>query len=1021
MIKAQAADLLGLELVDADVANIPMIDADPYGKFIPGPNGLPQYRTTTGALVEGNLADPVKAADVDAARIGTAFLNDIAHSADPGSPASPKPPDADTTAGTSLATPVPAGSYDNELLDIHAICGDGRCNENIALQSIHQVFHDEHDRLIGDIKNVLTNDTSTNAAAALAEWKLALGADGWNGERLFQAARFITEMQYQHLVFEEFARKVQPGINPFEPFAFTQTDVNPAITAEFAHAVYRFGHSMLMDTIPRINTDGSRNDIKLLDGFLNPAAYYKNGTATLTSADAAGSIIMGLSDQVGQEIDEFVVNTLRNNLLGLPLDLPAINMTRARSEGIPPLNDVRRQIFASTNDGQLKPYTDWIDFGEQLKHPESLVNFVAAYGTHPAVTSATTSAAKRTAANRIVNGQVLPGPDGILGANPATATDDTPAVAASPGSDGQFGTDCGTATETPECVDDIAAVPAGPGPDGILGANPATAADDVLPPADSADFMFGTGTWVNSGGKTTTGVDDIDLWVGGLAEHTNLFGGLLGSTFNYVFENQLTNLQNGDRFYYLARTPGMNLRAQLEGNSFSELVMRNTPAHTLKADPFATADCKFEVANLKSPATTVGSSGKLIAGPGSVQDDPAPASECDENEQLLRMADGTWRYRQTNTAMPSGINAQAVYNGTPNVDRIWGGADNDTFWGGEGNDIIQGGDGADIALGGEGNDIITDNAGDDVPKGGPGNDAIDGGPGLDIIMGGDGNDFTNGGANTNETFGGSGDDFAIAGQGLDAIFGDSGNDWEEGGDQPDLLIGDSSSFFFDDHNVPGHDILIGQGGDDDYDMEGGDDIGVAGPGVEKVAGAAGYDWEIGLGDPQAQDTDLAQVFVDNGVILPGVRDKFNEVEALSGGNLNDTLRGDDVVPTDVAGGGFVGCDALDAAGVARIGDLDQLDHPGDAHGALGPHHRRHVHAPVPAHGQRLGRGQHPARRRRQRPHRGSRRRRHHRRQPVRQRAAQRADTRPTRPRDRLDRPHDRPGQVRQLRCRHRPG
>ncbi len=78
-----------------------------------------------------------------------------------------------------------------------------------------------------------------------------------------------------------------------------------------------------------------------------------------------------------------------------------------------------------------------------------------------------------------------------------------------------------------------------------------------------------------------------------------------------------------------------------------------------------------------------------------------------------------------------------------------------------------------------------------------------------------------------------GDDFAIGGQGVDAIFGDSGDDWEEGGDQPDLLIGDSSTFFFDDHNVPGHDILIGQGGDDDYDVEGGDDIGVAGPGVEK--------------------------------------------------------------------------------------------------------------------------------------------------------------------------------------------
>ena len=107
-------------------------------------------------------------------------------------------------------------------------------------------------------------------------------------------------------------------------------------------------------------------------------------------------------------------------------------------------------------------------------------------------------------------------------------------------------------------------------------------------------------------------------------------------------------------------------------------------------------------------------------------------------------------------------------------------------------------------------------------------------------------------------------------------------------------------------------------------MEGGDDIGVAGPGVEKTAGASGFDWQIGLGDPQAQDMDLAQVFVAGGVVLPGVRDKFNEVEALSGWNLNDTLRGDDIVPTAVGGGGFVGCDALDAAGVARITGLDAL-------------------------------------------------------------------------------------------------
>ena len=30
---------------------------------------------------------------------------------------------------------------------------------------------------------------------------------------------------------------------------------------------------------------------------------------------------MGMTDQVGNELDEFVTDTLRNNLLGLPLDL----------------------------------------------------------------------------------------------------------------------------------------------------------------------------------------------------------------------------------------------------------------------------------------------------------------------------------------------------------------------------------------------------------------------------------------------------------------------------------------------------------------------------------------------------------------------------------------------------------------------------------------------------------------------------------------------------------------------------
>ena len=44
-VKEQAATKLGLKLVDMDALNIPMLAADPYGNFVPGPNGLPQYVT----------------------------------------------------------------------------------------------------------------------------------------------------------------------------------------------------------------------------------------------------------------------------------------------------------------------------------------------------------------------------------------------------------------------------------------------------------------------------------------------------------------------------------------------------------------------------------------------------------------------------------------------------------------------------------------------------------------------------------------------------------------------------------------------------------------------------------------------------------------------------------------------------------------------------------------------------------------------------------------------------------------
>ncbi|ABK02637.1 Animal heme peroxidase [Arthrobacter sp. FB24] len=826
-IKEQARTMLGLELSDVDVADIPKLATDQYGRFLRGPNGLPQYETATGR-VEGNLAAPV-APPANVERIGIAFLDDIGHNAAPfnSQTGAPLQPDDDEDVN-GVNEPRPAGRYDDEMLDKHFVAGDGRVNENIGLTAIHQVFHSEHNRLVGYMEELLTSQNLD-----LNEWKLPNGQ--WNGERLFQAARYVTEMEYQHIVFEDFARKIQPGINGFNVFTQSDTGIDPAIQAEFAHATYRFGHSMLTETVDRKLNDGTDIGMPLLDAFLNPPAYYESTAGTLNPKQAAGAIAMGMTDQVGAELDEFVTDTLRNNVLGLPLDLASLNLARGRDTGIPSLNNFRTQLYASTGESSLKPYTSWVDFGQNLKHPDSVVNFMAAYGTHETITAAASITDKRAAAQRLFDMDT---------ADPAT-------------------------------------------------------------PADSYDFVNSAGAWASQ----PSGLNNVDLWVGGLAERQNLFGGLLGSTFNYIFERQMTDLQDGDRLYYLSRTSGLNLRTQLEGNSLAELIMRNTDAEALKADVFGVADCEFEL-------------GRITAGTGnSVADDPASA--CDESALLMRMSDGTIRYRVSNTVDRPGLNAQSTFNGTALGDRIWGGIDNDTFWGNDGQDIIEGNDGADTVLGGDGNDRITDSHGDDVLKGGNGNDAIDAGPGLDIIMSGDGDDFSNGGLNGNETFAGEGNDLVLAGDGPDTVFGGGGDDWQEGGNSNDLLQGDSGAPFFDDINAPGHDVLTGGSGEDDYDAEGGDDVMVAGPGIERNHGVFGFDWVTHARSVEPADSDMRQIIVDGPNAL---KDRFLLVEALSGWDKDDVLRGDDEVPsvpnTEVNVEGL--SNELDAAGIARISGLAGL-------------------------------------------------------------------------------------------------
>ena len=180
--------------------------------------------------------------------------------------------------------------------DVHFITGDGHGNENIALTAVHSIFHSEHNRLAGYINHPhpLGRPHGRRGGEPGKRCRHSVGDWGY-GERLFQAARFVTEMQYQHLVFEEFARTLVPSINLFQPDGINfQSATNPAITAEFAHQVYRLGHSMLNETIERTWDDRNPETITLFDGFLNPLEFNDKGDGTtVNAAEAAGAIFPG--------------------------------------------------------------------------------------------------------------------------------------------------------------------------------------------------------------------------------------------------------------------------------------------------------------------------------------------------------------------------------------------------------------------------------------------------------------------------------------------------------------------------------------------------------------------------------------------------------------------------------------------------------------------------------------------------------------------------------------------------------
>jgi Ca2+-binding RTX toxin-like protein len=768
----------------------------------------------------------------------------------------------------------------------HYIAGDGRVNENFGLTSIHHVFHEEHNFQVGNFIDALHREAiSTNSFDNLHSFQVDMSASGgsidpithdylnasgavaWDLDKMFNAAKLVVEMEYQHAAVDQYARNVTPNIQEFVGYS---PDKDPSVTLEYAQSIFRWGHSTLRETIDTIDPDhgltGKIMGYALRDAFLNPDKYMDLGPA---------SIILGMSHQQMNEVDEFVTPALNQGLLGQPLDLAAINIARGRDIGIPTLNDFREALG-------LARYSSWTEFGNNMQHPSSLVNFIAAYSFDGDLAAAQ---------------EVLDLVDGVIsvGANGMTSAE---AFAFLEGGDQGF-------NKIDTWIGGLAEIHQ---PGGLLG--------------ETFDLVFVTQIESLMDGDRfyylyrLAGQQFAEEVGGGqlkdIVERNTGLTHLNGNIFGYA-----------DKYYDFGAkkevtTDGTELQTTANNHKYGDVY-----ATTHNAD----GSINFEATKVSDGALTLnptlgiytntGRSSALdgtvvtINGKQYIRDTRLEDTGQDTGAALLN--DGV----NLDGTPNSGAESNEILVGTDRNDLIYANGGDDTVYGEDGDDIIFGGFGIDRLYGGDGSDKLYGGDNPDLMDGGSGDDFLYGESsgsdinGADQLIGGSGNDFVSGGVGIDKLSGGTGDDHVVGDGDTDPFtHGSDGNDWIEGNSGGDILYGDNG----DDVIVGGADQDQMFGGNGDDIIKPGDLTGALTIGTDEVLGGDGVTDVDGNGKTGFDIIDFSDNAVraggvkfdlsnqtNPGVTVNGTPDQVQafQMEGVIGSAGNDTLTGGSTDANDV--------------------------------------------------------------------------------------------------------------------------
>jgi len=197
------------------------------------------------------------------------------------------------------------------------LAGDIRADEQVGLTAMHTLFVREHNRLATE----MANRTPTAS-----------------DEQIYQTVRKIVGAQMQVITYHEFLPAVLGPHSP-DPEAFNyDPSLDPGVANEFSTALYRFGHTMLAPNLQLVDNEGNPvGELPLRNAFMQPAFLETAGHIDL--------LFNGIATQAAQEIDNLIVDDVRNFLFGPPgaggLDLASLNIQRGRDHGLPDYNTVR--------------------------------------------------------------------------------------------------------------------------------------------------------------------------------------------------------------------------------------------------------------------------------------------------------------------------------------------------------------------------------------------------------------------------------------------------------------------------------------------------------------------------------------------------------------------------------------------------------------------------------------------------------------------------------------------------------